>query len=91
MKYYRIYMDEIDIVNVEKETDKCVWISGRKVLKGGWQGDIFKTFEEAKSELIRRKKAKLEIEIISHENSVKYLKNEINRVENIKNPDGDSL
>lgn len=86
MKYYRIYFDKIDIVDVEKETDRCIYINGRRILKGGWQGDVFKTFDDAKSELIRRKKSNLEIEIRRHEMAVENRKEEIVKAEHIIQP-----
>jgi len=45
---YRIYFRKIEKVEIEKETEKKVWINGSACIKGKWAGDIHDTWEQAR-------------------------------------------
>jgi hypothetical protein len=45
---------------IERETDKAVWIDGRKCVKGKWAGDVYDTWQEAKKELVDRINTRIE-------------------------------
>lgn len=48
-KAYIGYSMRIELVECERETDKCVWVEGRKFNKRSSYENFFDTFDEAKN------------------------------------------
>ena len=48
-----VWHAKIEEVEVERESDKCVWISGRRQAKDGWM-QYHETWQAAKDYLVRR-------------------------------------
>jgi len=80
LKKYKVYDFGVEIVavDVERETDKIVWIAGRRHLKlSGW-ASFFDTWDEAK-------KMKIEWQLEKIKELKRKLNNAENELEDIKN------
>lgn len=73
MKYFKLYFSEVSEIEVDKETDKSVFINGRKHAKETSYEAYFKTRDEA----IKFKLDKLNAEITRRKNAVAYVEEEL--------------
>lgn len=60
MKKYLARFSSIWLVEVEKESESCVWIRGRKRLKTSSYESYFDTFEDAKASIVSECNAQVE-------------------------------
>ena len=55
------YAHSIKPVEVERETDSCIWIKGRRHSKTGYYESYFNTFLEAKKHLLAKAQQKVDV------------------------------
>ena len=76
---YRTCLNTIEKIEIDRETDKSVWVNGQRQAKAGGYYAYFDTFGEAKGFLITTVLA----EIRNAENSINYQKRELDKIKAI--------
>ena len=80
MKKYRTRWQEIELVEIEKETESCVWIKGRKSLKRSTFESYHDTEYDAKGFII----GEAEDNLTAAERSVEYCKQKLEKAKAAK-------
>ena len=86
MTKYRSRWQEIELVEVERETESCVWINGRKNSKATSYECYHDTAEQAKQHII----AEAQKEVDAAKNALKYKEDKLEKARNAKMPNDKS-